>query len=129
MGFVEEDVKGESTFARGGEEGVDEIEDSRKVLFDFVLRAKRHGGRRVEEIFFDFPFEDAADGLARDADGGCRVLTVIRGCIIDITGEIVVVFEVVVVFANAAILLLHPPNFLVDVALSDDFLFRRSCRN
>ena len=58
MGFVEEDVKGESTFARGGEEGVDEIEDSRKVLFDFVLRAKRHGGRRVEEIFFDFPFED-----------------------------------------------------------------------
>ena len=79
MGFVEEDVKGESTFARGGEEGVDEIEDSRKVLFDFVLRAKRHGGRRVDEIFFDFPFEDATDGLARDADGGCRILTVTRG--------------------------------------------------
>jgi len=97
--FVEENIEGEGAFARRGEQGVDEIEDSRKVLFDFTLRAMRNRGRRVEDLFFEFTFEDAANGLARDF-----------------------------VFTIAAIIHLHPPNFFVDVALRDDFLFRRRRR-
>ena len=63
VGLVEEIFKGEDAFARGGEEGMDEIEDSRKILFDFGFRAERDGGRRVEAVFFEFTFEDAADVL------------------------------------------------------------------
>ena len=116
VGLVEEIFKGEDAFARGGEEGMDEIEDSRKILFDFGFRAERDGGRRVEAVFFEFTFEDAADVLPRNA----------------------FVFEIIVFSSiHATILHLHLPNGFVDVAFCDDFLFhrrrrrrrrRRSCR-
>ena len=95
MGLVEEIFKGEDAFARSGKEGMDEIEDSRKILFDFGFRAERDGGRRVEAVFFEFTFEDAADVLPRNA----------------------FVFEIIVFSSiHAAILHLHLPNGFVDVA-------------